>query len=53
LKIKYENGELMIWILKVELLFGAYAEEVWEGTIEIDSLSTLRFLQQPHCPSGW
>jgi hypothetical protein len=44
LKIKYEKGELMIWILKVELLFGAYAEEVWEGTIEIDSLSTLEDL---------
>ena len=25
----------MIWILKAELLFGAYAEEEWEGTIEI------------------
>ena len=34
----------MILILKVELLFGAYAEEVWEGTIEIDSLSTLEDL---------
>ena len=34
----------MIWILKVELLFGDYAEEVWEGTIEIDSLSTLEDL---------
>jgi len=34
----------MIWILKVELLFGAYIEELWEGTIEIDSLSTLEDL---------
>ena len=31
----------MIWILKAELLFGAYAEEAWEGTIEIESSSTL------------
>ncbi|MDL2124222.1 MAG: plasmid pRiA4b ORF-3 family protein, partial [Deltaproteobacteria bacterium] len=34
----------MIWILKVELLFGAYAEEEWEGTIEIESSSTLEDL---------
>ncbi len=34
----------MIWILKAELLFGAYAEEEWEGTIEIDSSSTLEDL---------
>ena len=34
----------MIWILKAELLFGAYAEEAWEGTIEIDSSSTLENL---------
>lgn len=38
------ESNLMIWILKVELLFGAYAEEVWEGSIEIDSLSTLEDL---------
>ena len=34
----------MIWILKVKLLWGAYAEEAWEGSIEIDSLSTLEDL---------
>ena len=34
----------MIWILKIELLFGAYAEEEWEGTIEIESSSTLEDL---------
>ena len=34
----------MIWILKAELLFGAYAEEEWEGTIEIESSSTLEDL---------
>ena len=34
----------MIWILKAELLFGAYAEEAWEGTIEIESSSTLEDL---------
>ena len=34
----------MIWILKAELLFGAYAEEAWTGTIEIDSSSTLEDL---------
>jgi len=32
---------MMIWILKVELLFGAYAEAPWEGIIEIESSSTL------------
>ncbi len=34
----------MIWILKAELLFGAYAEEDWEGIIEIESSSTLEDL---------
>ncbi len=34
----------MIWILKAELLFGMYAEEAWEGTIEIESSSTLEDL---------
>lgn len=34
----------MIWILKIELLFGAYAEEEWEGTIEIEASSTLEYL---------
>jgi hypothetical protein len=34
----------MIWILKAELLFGTYAEEAWEGTIEIDSSSALENL---------
>lgn len=34
----------MIWKIKAELLFGAYAEEAWEGTIEIDSSSTLEDL---------
>ena len=31
----------MIWTLKVKLIFGLYAEESWEGTLEIDSTSTL------------
>ena len=30
--------------MKAKLLFGAYAEEAWEGTFEIDSLSTLEDL---------
>ena len=30
--------------MKVALLFGAYAEEEWEGTIEIESSSTLEDL---------
>ena len=34
----------MIWILKAKLLFGAYAEKVWEGTIEMESSSTLEDL---------
>jgi len=31
----------MIWTLKVELLFGTYAEDKWDGLIEIESSSTL------------
>lgn len=34
----------MIWILKVKLLFGAYAKENWQGLIEIESSSTLEEL---------
>jgi len=34
----------MIWTLKVELLFGTYAEEEWDGLIEIESSSTLEEL---------
>ena len=34
----------MIWMLKVELLFGAYAEEECIRVIEIDSSSTLEDL---------
>ena len=34
----------MIWTLKVELLFGAYAEDKWDGLIEIESSSTLEEL---------
>jgi hypothetical protein len=34
----------MIWILKVELLFGTYAEDNWSGLIEIESSSTLEDL---------
>ena len=34
----------MIWIIKVQLLFGAYAREEWEGIIEIDASSTLEDL---------
>ena len=34
----------MIWTLKVELLFGTYAEEEWHGLIEIESSSTLEAL---------
>ena len=34
----------MIWLLKVELLFGAYAEHDWEGEIEIESTATLEDL---------
>ena len=31
----------MIWTLKIKLLFGLYAEDSWEGTLEIDGASTL------------
>ena len=34
----------MIWLLKVELLFGAYAEEDWEGEIEIEPSAALEDL---------
>jgi len=34
----------MIRILKVELLFGTYAEGAWDGLIEIESSSTLEEL---------
>ena len=34
----------MIWILKIKLLFGAYAEDDWEGEIEVESESTLEDL---------
>ena len=34
----------MIWLLKVELLFGAYAEDDWECEIEIESTATLQDL---------
>ena len=32
----------MTGTLKIKLLFGIYAEENWEATIEIDSKSTLK-----------
>ena len=34
----------MIWTLTVELLFGTYAEEEWNGIIEIESSATLEDL---------
>lgn len=34
----------MIWLLKVELLFGAYAEDDWECEIEIEPTATLEDL---------
>ena len=34
----------MLWILKVELLFGSYAKGDWEGLIEIEPSSTLEDL---------
>lgn len=34
----------MIWTLKIKLVFGIYAEEEWEGTLKIDSSSTLEEL---------
>ena len=33
--------EKMIWTLKIKLVFGLYAKDRWEGTLEIDSSSTL------------
>ena len=32
---------MMIWTIKIQLLFGLYAEEKWESTVEVDSTSTL------------
>lgn len=34
----------MIWTLKIELLYGAYAENQWGATLEIDDTSTLEAL---------
>ena len=34
----------MIWILKVELYYGAYAEEPWSGTFEIEETTILENL---------
>jgi hypothetical protein len=34
----------MIWLFKVELLFGAYANDDWEGEIEIEPSATLEDL---------
>ena len=34
----------MIWLLKVELLSGAYAEDDWECELEIESTATLEDL---------
>jgi hypothetical protein len=34
----------MIWTLNVELLFGTYAKEGWNGLIEIESSATLEDL---------
>jgi hypothetical protein len=34
----------MIWILKVELYFGAYTEKPWEGNFEIETTNTLEDL---------
>ena len=34
----------MIWTFKIELIFGAYAKEKWQTTVEIDSASTLESL---------
>ncbi len=34
----------MIWTLKIELLFGYYAEDEWAVTVEVDSTSTLEGL---------
>ena len=34
----------MIWTIKIELLFGIYADESWNASIELDSMSTLEDL---------
>ena len=34
----------MIWVLRVELYSGAYAEEPWEGNFEIEATATLKDL---------
>ena len=34
----------MIWTIRIELLFGMYAEDNWEGIVELDSTSTLEDL---------
>jgi hypothetical protein len=34
----------MIWLLKIELLSGAYAEDDWECEVEIESTATLEDL---------
>lgn len=34
----------MIWIIETELLFGLYAEDGWQVSIEIDSATTLEDL---------
>ena len=34
----------MIWTIKIELLFGMYAEENWSASVELDSMSTLEDL---------
>ena len=34
----------MIWILKVELYFGIYAEGPWEGLFEVEETDTLEYL---------
>lgn len=34
----------MIWTIKIELIFGIYANEDWEVIVEVDSTSTLEDL---------
>lgn len=34
----------MIWVIEIELLFGLYAEDEWQVSIEIDSATTLEDL---------
>ena len=34
----------MIWTIKIELVFGIYANGKWEATVEMDSASTLEEL---------